>query len=74
MKPTFAEYANHWYYPWGPPYGDEFVPQGTHRYEPPPKDENKTWYETLINTFKDALNFFSWVVTQYSQLWNLMED
>ena len=74
MKPTFGEYANHWYYPWGPPYGDEFVPQGTHRYEPPPKDDSKTWYETLIDTFNDAKNFFSWVVTQYSQLWNFMQD
>jgi len=74
MKPTFGGYPNHWYYPWSPPNGDEFVPQGTHRLESPPTDDSKTWYETLINTFNDALNFFSWVITQYSQLWNLMQD
>ena len=74
MKPNFGEYANHWYYPWGPPYGDEFHPQGLHSYEPPPADEDKAWWETLLGTFNDVLNFFSWVVTQYSQLWNLMQD
>jgi hypothetical protein len=44
-------------------------------YEPPPSEgDDKAWYETLVDTFKSAFNFFSWVMTQYSQVWNLMED
>jgi hypothetical protein len=70
MKPTFGEYSNHWYYPWG----DTFIPVGLHSYEPPPPPEDKSWWEDVIDTFKSVVNFFSWVVTQYSQLWNVMED
>jgi hypothetical protein len=27
MRPNFGGYADHWYYPWSYPYGDEFHPQ-----------------------------------------------
>jgi hypothetical protein len=70
MKPSFGELSNHWYYPWG----DDFHPPGLHMFEPPPPPEDKSWWEDVVDTFKSVLSFFSWVVTQYSQLWNVMQD
>ena len=72
LQPTFGEYSYHYYYPWG----DGFQPVGIHTFEPPSNDSDsdKAWYEKLIDGFKSVLNFMSWVVTQYSQLWNMMED
>jgi len=70
MKPTFGDYGYQWYYP----LGSGSIPKGWHSYEPPPPPKENSWWDDVKDAFKSVADYFSWIVTQYSHLWNFMED
>lgn len=53
-----------------------FMPKGAHSNDlvPPMQNEERAWYEKVMSTFTDMVDFFSDVMTNVSMMWNGLED
>lgn len=74
MRPTFfnsSSSGGRWYVVNG---AQAFLPQWLHMLDPPMKPDDKAWYETVIGTFGDIVNFFSDAMTNISMMWNGLQD
>jgi hypothetical protein len=74
MQPNFynsQSSTGHWYVVNG---AQAFLPNGLHMLDPPPKPEDKSWYESVISDFNSIVDFFSSVMSDFAVMWNGLED
>ncbi|HVP96765.1 PEGA domain-containing protein [Methanoregula sp.] len=74
MQPNFynspgTDASYHWYYV----QNGEFHPKGLHTYEPP-VSEDKAWWQKVEDFFGSIINYFSDVMTGWSEAFNALED
>jgi hypothetical protein len=54
--------------------GYDYYGSGFHYVVPPAAPAEKSWWDKMVGTFKDIFHYITFVVDEYSQLWNMMKD
>jgi hypothetical protein len=73
MQPNFFDNSDpqgRWYVV----HGDQFYQQGAHMKDPPPKKEDKAWYEKVIDVFNSIISYFSNMMTTMSGAYDTLQN